>query len=253
MSQYKLLYHPSIPGRGEFVRLALRAAKQPFSDVANERKDGYDQVLALATPQKTVGSHFPIFAPPALLVPRPATDGGDLLISQTPNILLYIGEKHGLGGRTDDERYRVHALALTSLDLANEAHDTHHPIAASQYYEDQKSEAIKKAKSFLEERIPKFLGHFQQVIEWNSKHSEGSHHLVGTSLTYADTTLWQVLDGLKFAFPRQIAHCKADYPTLWKWFDHLKGESWLKEYLESSERLKYGDGIFRNYPELDKQ
>lgn len=91
------------------------------------------------------------------------------------------------------DKWHVNELALTALDLSNETHDTHHPIAGIKYYEEQKEEALKRATDFRENRIPKFFGYFERVLKGNES-GEG-RYLVGGKLTYADTTLWHVLDG----------------------------------------------------------
>jgi len=51
---------------------------------------------------------------------------GDLFIGQSPNIMLFLGERlQGLiPGDISVNKYRVNQLALTALDLQNEAHDT---------------------------------------------------------------------------------------------------------------------------------
>lgn len=136
-TEYTLLYHPGIPGRGEFVRLVLEAAGVPYNDVANTDKNGYDQVKQMIDPKSTgdADGNPPVFAPPALVIKSGSKPGTDLVIHQTPNILLYLGQKHGLAGSDEADLYHINQIALTALDLANETHDTHHPIAAMDYYE----------------------------------------------------------------------------------------------------------------------
>ena len=137
--QYELLYHPGIPGRGEFIRLAFHAAGVSYSDPANDTKDGYGLVQQAASQESTgdEAGNPPVFAPPALKVHGGKTGGKDLLIHQTPNILLYLGPKLGLVGDGEDDLYYVNQLVLTALDINNEAHDTHHPVAVGKYYEGQ--------------------------------------------------------------------------------------------------------------------
>jgi glutathione S-transferase len=191
---YTLLYHPGIPGRGEYVRLAFEAAGVPYSDPANETKEGSKEVYSCCSPD-SLGEEGnpPPFAPPMLKVPGAGKGGKTLLINQTPNILLYLGGELGLAGADEVDKYHVNELALTALDLSNETHDTHHPIANMKYYEEQKEEALKKATYFREHRIPKFFGYFERVLKGNEE--GGGRYLVGGGLTYADTTFWQVLDG----------------------------------------------------------
>jgi glutathione S-transferase len=195
----------------------------------------------------------PAFAPPALRIPGEGKNGKALLLYQTPSILTYLGDKLGLAGDDDTEKAWILSHTLTALDLNNEAHDTHHPIAVSAYYEDQKEESLKKAKDFREARIPKFLGFFERVLKWNEKEGQG-RYLVGGKLSYADTTVWHVLSGLLFAFPKEMEARKMDYPKLFETFYlSVQEQSGLKEYLASDRRKPFSMGVFRHYEELDRQ
>ncbi|RMY20488.1 hypothetical protein D0866_12527 [Hortaea werneckii] len=256
--QYELLYHPGIPGRGEYIRLALEAAGVPYTDVANEQKDGYSTVQQICMNKGTESSdgNPPVFSPPALRVPGAGVDGKSaLVISQTPNILFYLGEKLGMVPENEASKFHVQQIALTALDLSNEVHDSHHPIAVMLYYEDQKDAALKKATDVRESRIPKFLSYFSRTLQHNKKAGGGQgKYLVGDSLTYADTTVWQVLDGIMFAFPKEMEVRKKEFPELLDTFyESVKQEKGLKDYLSSERRLAYSMGLFRHYPELDRQ
>lgn len=254
-TQYELLYHPTIPGRGEFIRLAFEATGTEYVDVANASDDGYDRVRAILDFHEKQGTVPPVFAPPALRVAAGRLDDAPLLIHQTPNILLYLGERLGLtpAGKDETGRMYVHQLALTALDLNNEIHDTHHPIAVMKYYEDQKPEALKKAQDVRENRIPKFLSYFERVLQWNHKNGHGEF-LVGDQLTYADLVVWQVLDGTQFAFPKEMVARKKDFPgLLTTFYESVRQVPRIKAYLASGRRLPYGQGVFRYYPELDRQ
>ncbi|KAJ6258322.1 hypothetical protein Dda_6362 [Drechslerella dactyloides] len=248
--KYELLYWPSMPGRGEFVRLALEASGVPYKDTANQEDNGIQKMLAVL---KDTQSHAPVLCPPLL---RVHGDDGPLIISQTPNILLYLGDHEPVAPATND-KYLVHQYALTALDLTNEAHNVHHPVAISQYYDDQKPEAVRAAAEFRGERIPKFFGYFDRALTYNKSSSGGDDrgyaYLVGDKVTYADTTVWQVVDGVSFAFPAKVKEMreKGECKELWAFYDGLKKEEWLSSYLESSRRMKYSDGIFRYYKELD--
>jgi glutathione S-transferase len=194
--QYELLYHPGIPGRGEYIRLPLEAAGVSYSDPANEKEGGYGVVLS-SCDKNSIGDEDgnpPVFCPPALRVHGEGKNGKTLLIHQTPNILLYLGPKIGMVPENDEVAgLHINQLTLTALDLSNEAHDTHHPVGAMLYYEDQKDESLRKSKDFRENRIPKFFNFFERVLKGNEE-GKGKY-LVGAELTYADTTLWQVLNG----------------------------------------------------------
>lgn len=185
-AEYELIYWPTIPGRGEFVRLLFEEASVPYKDTAKSGDAAVPHVLALID-TKNVGddTNPPILAPPVL-------KHGDLVISQTPNILLYLAPKLGLSPpATEDGFYHLNQIILTALDgFSDEVHDTHHPIASSKFYEDQKDEAKKRAQNFTEERAPKFLGYIQRLLD--SKTSGDGPWVYGDSLTYADLVIFQV-------------------------------------------------------------
>ncbi|KAF2660892.1 glutathione S-transferase [Lophiostoma macrostomum CBS 122681] len=252
---YELLYWPGIPGRGEFIRLAFEATGTSYTDTANESKDGIQAVLAMKDENATIDAdgNPPAFAPPALRIHGEGKDGKPLLLYQTPAILNYLGDKIGLAGEDEADKHWVLAHTLTALDLNNEVHDTHHPIATAKYYEDQKEEALKKAADVREQRIPKFLGYFERILKGNAAKG-GGKYLVGGKLSYADTTLWHVLSGLKFAFPKEMEAREKEYESLFgTFYPSVQEHSGLKEYLASERRKPFSMGIFRHYPELDRQ
>jgi len=232
---YELFYWPSIQGRGEFVRLALEEAGADYVDVA--RRDGGVDLLMAAL---EVGDH-PSFAPPFL-------KAGEQTIGQVANILLYLGEQHGLAPRTEPGRLWVHQLQLTIADLVTEAHDTHHPIASMLYYEDQKPEAKRRAADFVETRIPKFMGYFARLLA----NPEPRDYLLGERVSYADLSLFQVIEGLRYAFPNAMKKIEQEHPELTALRDRVAARPKIAAYLASPRRIPFNqDGIFRRYPELD--
>ncbi|KAL8950381.1 MAG: hypothetical protein Q9222_003579 [Ikaeria aurantiellina] len=250
---FTLIYWPTLPGRGEPIRLCFEATQTPYTDLTNTSpKDGMPILKSLIS--STTDSYDPKqathFAPPIL-------QHGDLTISQLPNILLYLGPKLGL---VPDEKedpsgvYHVNQLALTALDgLLNEAHDTHHPIGVGLYYEDQKDAAVARSKDYLANRLPKFLTHFENVLA--SDASKGGEYLYGGDLTYADLVLWQCLDGLGFAFPKKVKSLRegGQFSKVWALCERIKEMESVKGYLGSERRQKYGNGIWRRYGELDRE
>ena len=247
-SPYELLYWPALPGRGEHIRLCFEETNTPYKDTSNESKSGISSLLPLISPEaKGNDVSPPNFAPPILR-------HGDITISQTPNILLYIGPKLGLAGPEDEENaiYYINQLALTALDgLSNEPHDTHHPITINTFYEEQREEAKKRSKDFLNTRLPKFLGYFERVLQGEA--SKGGEWLYGGQLTYADLVLWQGLDGVGFAFPKAMEGLRKSgkYEKVFALAERVQSRERIKSYLASERRLKYGNGIYRHYPELD--
>jgi len=245
---YELIYWPGVPGRGEHIRLAFEETKTEYIDVSNRTEAGVKSVMGQISGENLGDEHNP---PP--LAP-PILKHGDLLISQTSNILMYLGLHLGLVPdiATDpDGIYKVNALALTALDgLSNEAHDVHHPIASGKYYEDQKAEAKAKAEDYISVRLPKFLGYFERVLKGQA--SKGGEFLYGGSLTYADLVLFQCMDGVSHALPNAMGRLRKDYEEVFGLYDRIKERENIKEYLASERRQAYGMGIYRNYPELDE-
>jgi glutathione S-transferase len=238
--RYELHYWPSIQGRGEFVRLALEAVGADYVDVARRRGAGVDAMQRLLD-GKTV-AHLP-FAPPFLRA-------GKLLIGQTANILLYLGSRHGLAPANEAGRLWAHQLQLTIADLVVEAHDTHHPIASGLYYEDQRPQAKRRAADFLTSRAPKYLGYFERVLAQNPA---GDKHLVGARLTYPDLSLFQIVEGLRYAFPRAMARLEKKHKRVIALHDRVAARPRLAAYLASERRIDFNEqGIFRRYPELDR-
>ncbi len=233
---YKLWYWPSIQGRGEFVRLALEGAEIAYEDCA--RGVGEDGLMADLNDRT---GRTP-FAPPYLEL-----DG--LVIAQVANILMYLGERHGLAPSNMADRLWLNQLQLTIADLVAEVHNVHHPVAMMDYYDDQKPEAARAAKQFREERLPKFLGHFEDAAQANT-----GDWLIDHKWSYADTSLFQLVEGLRYMFRKRMKTLEPEYPNLIRIHDQVAELPGIKAYLKSDRRLAFNtDGIFRAYPELDAE
>lgn len=243
---YELIYWPGIPGRGEPIRLCFEETTTPYADVANQTKDGIKAVTSLIHPSNIgEGGNPPPLAPPILR-------HGKVLISQLPNILLYLGPRLGLAPDQEEDPngiYYINQLALTALDgLSNEPHDVHHPIAVGAYYEEQKEEAKKKAEDYRKNRLPKFVDYFERVLR--SEASQGGEWLYGGKLTYADLVLFQTMDGVSFAFPQAIEQMKksGEYNGVFGLVERVRSRENIKKYLESDRRLEYSTGVYRECP-----
>ncbi|HEY1300227.1 MAG TPA: glutathione S-transferase [Stellaceae bacterium] len=236
--RYELYYWGGIQGRGEFVRLALEEAGADYVDVARE-PGGESRMMQLLDGEEI---ECPPFAPPFLRA-------GELLIAQTANILHYLGAHHRLAPIAETGRLRAQQLQLTIADLVDEAHDTHHPIASSLYYEDQRAEAKLRAADFVRSRMPKYLGYFERVLAHNPK---GDRHLVGARLAYPDLSLFQAVAGLRYAFPRAMAALEPHHSRVVAVHDRVQERPRIAAYLASPRRIAFNEhGIFRHYPELD--
>lgn len=234
--RYQLYYWPTIQGRGEFIRLALEEAGADYDDVARGAES--DAMLRLLDGDEIAQ---PPFAPPFL-------QAGDQIIGQTANILLFLGPRLGLVPEDEASRLWAHQLQLTIADLLTEVHDTHHPIASSLYYKDQKPEALRRAHDFTGTRLPKFLGYFERVLERNTS---GDKYLIGKKASYPDLSLFHVVEGLRFAFPRAMKAAEKQFKRVSALHDRVQERPALAAYLASERRLPFSQGVFRHYPELD--
>jgi glutathione S-transferase len=237
--RYELYYWPSIQGRGEFVRLALEEAGADYLDVARLPQRGVPALMRILE-GKSEG-RLP-FAPPILKAQK-------LVIAQTANILLWLAPRVGLVPKSEAARLWAHQLQLTIADWLVEVHDTHHPIGGGLYYEDQQQESKRRAAHFTAERLPKFLGYFERVLQ-----RERGKWLLGKSFSCADLSLFQMVAGLRYAFPRAMGKLEPKHPRTMALYDRVAARPRIAAYLASPRRIPFNEhGIFRHYPELDVQ
>jgi glutathione S-transferase len=236
--RYELYYWPTIQGRGEFVRLALEEADVPYVDVA--RRPGKRGVPAMMRLLDGTRVKRPPFAPPFL-------KASTLLIGQTANILFYLGPRLALSPRDEAGRLWVHQLQLTIADLVVLIHDTHHPITGYLYYEQQRAAAKLATKYFWRYRAPKFLRYFERVLD-----GSGGAYLAGRRLTYADLSLFQVVEGLRYAFPKRMKRMEKKIPRVVALHDRVAQRPRIAAYLASDRRIPFSQwGIYRYFRELD--
>jgi glutathione S-transferase len=234
---YDLFYWPSIQGRGEFVRLVLEDAGAPYVDVACT-KDGMEAMKKLMSGEGLAGPTP--FAPPFLR-------DGRLVVAQTANVMAYLAPRHGLVPSDEGARFVANQLALTVMDFVAEVHDTHHPSSVVDSYETQKPEAAKRAQVFVTHRIPKFYGYFDRNIA-----KSGSGFVLGCGATYVDLCLFQIVEGLRYAFPRASKIAEKSAPNLVRVHERIAERRGVRQYVASPRRLPFNEnGIFRRYPELD--
>lgn len=238
----QLIYWPTLQGRGEFVRLVLEDAGVPYVDVARLPEDqggGLDAVLAYRTHRHP---GLPQFAPPYLR-------RGDFVLAQMPVICRYLGEQYGLAPADPEGQALVGALLLTVADVVNEAHDTHHPLATGLTYEDQREAAVEASRWFTQHRLPAWMDHFDHV-----QAASPGLWLVGSAATTADLAFFQLLTGLRYAFPVATRMALEPHPALTALLAEVAARPRLAAYLQSDRRIPFNEtGIFRRYPELDRE
>jgi glutathione S-transferase len=225
------------------VRLALEDAGAQYVEVARgAKKDGQGTAAMMKIIDSETEPHIP-FAPPFL-------KDGELIVPHVANILLYLGPKLKLAPQDEKLRYVAHGLQLTIADIVAEVHDTHHPLATDLYYEDQKEAAKVRSTNFIESRVPKFMGYFERVLKQNP---QGDKHMVGDAVTYVDLSMFQLVDGLHYAFPRAMKKFGKQYPRVAALHDAVLARPNIAAYVDSERRLAFNEsGIFRHYPELDQ-
>ena len=234
--RYELYYWPAIQGRGEFVRLALEEAGADYVDVG--RKRGREAVEAMLARRR---EKHPAYAPPFL-------KAGKRIISQTANILLYLGGRHGLAPKDEAGALWAHQLQLTIADMVTHIHDTHHPVSGWLFYEEQKPAAKRRTADFWRYRVPKFLGYFERVIG-----NSGGPYALGRRLSYVDLSLFQIVEGLRYAFPKRMKRFEKKVPRLIALHDRVAKRPRIKAYLASERRIPFSQwGIYRYFKELDR-
>ena len=236
---YELFYWPGIQGRGEFIRLAFEQAGVPYRDVAR----GPGGLKKLGIVMKRGASEIPPFAPPFVRV-------GPLILAQTSQILAHLAPQLKLIGRAELDRLRAAQLQLTIADCIAEVHDTHHPVSVEEVYEKQKPEAKKRSKVFVSSRLPKYLGYFESILVSKKRVKPW---LVGNRPSYVDLSLFQLIAGLKYAFPKAMRRLEPKMPYACQLFERVSKLPRIAAYLASERRLPFNEsGIFRHYPELDR-
>ena len=223
--KFLLYYWPSIQGRGEFIRLALEDAGAAYEDVARGRN-------GVSSMMKAMDRHH-VFAPPFLV-------HGKVVVAQTANVLFYLGPRLGLAPKSEAARLWLHQQSLTIADWLVEVHDTHHPVGSGLYYEEQKREARRRTADFRENRLPKFLRYFEALER-------------PRTFTYLDLSLFQMIEGLRYAFPNTMKKMERKIPGLMLLHERVAGRPRIAAYLRSERRIAFNEqGIFRHYPELDR-
>lgn len=234
--RYQIYYWPSIQGRGEFIRLALEEAGADYVDVAR-RKGGVPAMMKIMEGKRVAR---PPYAPPFL-------KAGKLIIAQTAEILLFLGPRLKLAPRDEAGRLWAHQLQLTITDLVVRIHDTHHPVSGWLYFEEQRTAAKRRTKDFWRYQVPKMLGYFERVLQKN-----GGQYSVGRRLSYVDLSLFQIVEGLRYAFPMRMKRFERKIPGLVGLHDRVAKRPRIKAYLASARRIPFSQwGIYRYFKELD--
>src|SRR5579863_9526642 len=106
----------------------------------------------------------------------------------------------------------------------------------------------RRTADFWRYRAPKFLGYFERVLKHN-----GGQYLVGRRLSYVDLSLFQIVEGLRYAFPNRMKRFEKKIPRVVALHDRVAGRPRIRAYLNSKRRIPFSRwGIFRHYKELDR-
>ena len=217
----------------------MEDADAEYVDVARLVKRGMPALMRFLESRSV---ERPPFAPPFL-------KAGSVVIAQTANILLFLGPRIGLAPKNEVSRLWAYQLQLTIADWVGEVHDTHHHISGGLFYVEQRHEAKRRAADFRAERLPKFLDYFERVLKRDRK---GTGYLVGKAISYVDLSLFQMIAGLRYAFPRAMDRLEHKRSRLVVLHDRVSARPRIAAYLRSGRRLPFNQQcIFRHYPELD--
>jgi glutathione S-transferase len=182
----------------------------------------------------------PPYAPPFI-------KAGKSIIAQTAEILFYLGPRLKLAPRDEAGRLWAHQLQLTITDLVVRIHDTHHPVSGWLYFEEQRPAAKRRTKDFWRYQVPKMLGYFERVLQNN-----GGKYSVGRRLSYVDLSLFQIVEGLRYAFPNRMKRFERKIPGLVDLHGRVAKRPRIKAYLASQRRIPFSQwGIYRYFKELD--
>jgi len=128
-----------------------------------------------------------------------------------------------------------------------EIHDTHHPVSGWLYYEEQKPAAKRRTTDFWRYRVPKFLGYFEKILA-----RSGGNFLLGRRLGYVDLSLFQIVAGLRYAFPKRMKRFEKKIPRVIALHDRVAKRPRIATYLASERRIPFSQwGIWRYYRQLD--
>lgn len=229
--RYELHCGPDGQEKAEFVRLTLEEAAADYVDVL--RRPGGEPRTSRLTWLPRCSSRP--FAPPFL-------KAGQLWIGQAANILLYLGHKHGLAPAREAGRLWVHELQLTILqltiaDFAGDMHDPHPALGVSL----PTGNAGYRNRVFREQRAPQYFRHFEGILK-----ASGGPYLTGRKLTYADLSLFQMVDGLSYAYPRLITWLNRKYDRVFDLHDRIATRPRIAAYLARERRMPFSNaGMFR--------
>lgn len=76
--------------------------------------------------------------------------------------------------------------------------------------------------------------------------------MIGDACSYVDLSVFQVIEGLRFGFPKAMARLEATHAPLTALHGRVAARPNVAAYLRSPRRLAFNErGVFRHYPELD--
>eukprot|EP00122_Pirum_gemmata_P015812 Pgem_evm1s14786 len=210
-SKWELLYHTSGGMRSEYIKIMFEDAGVDY-EIHN--RDMYAMTEAFSD-GVDFGRGAPIFAPPIL------KNGDDFVLTQTPAIVEFVGEKLGYTPSTIEEKALCKSYLLSALDFQSDGRDPFHALKNKKsYYEQDKEpiviEAIEEFKK-PKGRMNKWLNYFEKLLKYSQDNkkdnnnnnnndkpsSSSSSYIFGDYITYADFAIYQVLHNCSLQFPSE--------------------------------------------------
>nr|ACM44934.1 sigma-class glutathione S-transferase [Laternula elliptica] len=215
--KWVLYYWPGFKGRAEFVRLVFEEAGIPYLES--------NQGVADSIIKGEIGG-YPVMMPPVVAK-------GDFRLGQTQMICQYLAGKYGLAPKGEEDKIHAEQVCASMYDYLTEGYGAFHGAKPGVKYADQKEEAQRYIDRVVQQRLPRYLKHFETVLAANTA---GTGFLFGDSISHADLALFHIMNATEFQFPE--VYKSADYiPLLKAHRDRIASRPNIVAYTQS-ERCK---------------
>ena len=103
---------------------------------------------------------FPLFAPPII-------KKGDFVLNQTPTIMRYLGKEFGLFPKTKEHEAHADSIMGFVTDFIAEGRLVFHARCFTESYYTQIEETKGHIEWFKTSRLPSFIPHLENLINYN--------------------------------------------------------------------------------------